>query len=391
MLGLMRSPLRGLGILTTVALAVLMPGSPCSAQDKAEAPASQPPPSEPSRKTYFFYKGQDYGSESQFNPLTSFITWSYDTLQVPESFNDFDLAEHWQTVRWDLQHPNNAVQSQGGWNAFVNRQIFPYKGGRADWIPNYSLHLLGGGMVYRKNAEWFDAHGVPFPRLTAALVCTAAELFQEAVEKTSTKPDDEIADVYLFRPLGMLLFNWDRFARFAADDLHLVEWNGQPIYEPDYSRPDGTRGRITNVSQNFVIRPVIGRPDAPRAFVYFGLTTLVGLSHSLTRSDSFSWGFGASIQKAQDPTITHFSAGLFYDRNDSLLASVIFNGTDDLKVRLNIYPGIVGTGKWWSPGLYVGVGSQGRLSAGVTLRIFPVGFGRTQHPTPAIPAYQAGQ
>ena len=390
----MRGLIRTLRTVAMGALPLLMPGLCCFAQEVAEAvvtPPPQPPPSLTATQPYLFYKGQDYGSESQFNPLTSFLNWSYDTLQVPDSFNDFDMSKHWETVRFDLQHPNNAIQRQGGWNAFVNRQIFPYRGGRADWVPNYSLHLLGGGMVYRKNAEWLEAHGVPLPRFTAALLGTAAELLQETVEKTSTKPDDEIADVYLFRPLGMLLFSWDRFARFAADDLHLVEWNGQPMYEPDYSRPSGAKGRITNVSQNFVVRPVIAGPDAARAFVYFGLTTLVGLSHPVTSSDSFSWGFGAAIQKAQDPTITHLSGGLFYDRNDSLLASLIINGTDDLKVRLNVYPGIVGSGSWWSPGLYVGLGSKGRLSAGITVRVLPVGLGRTQHPTPPIPPYQAHQ
>src|SRR5512141_1718028 len=226
---------RGLRTLVLGILPALILGPRCSAQAAADATDPQNPPTQPIPETkapprsYLFYKDLDYGSESQFNPLTSFITWSYDTLQVPESFNDFAMSKHWERVRFDLEHPNNAIQQQGGWNAFVNRQIFPYRGGRADWVPNYSLHLLGGGMVYRKNSEWFEAHGVPFPRLSAAVLGTAAELLQETVEKTSTKPDDEIADVYLFRPLGMMLFSWDRFARFAADDLHLVEWNGQPV------------------------------------------------------------------------------------------------------------------------------------------------------------------
>ncbi len=367
--------MRNLGAFALAALPALVTAPPCQAQGQAEAPAPALPGSP---KPYLFYKGQDYGSEAQFNPLTSFITWSYDTLQVPDSFNDFDMSKHWTTVRFDLQHPNNAIQRQGGWNEFVNRQILPFKGGHADWVPNYSLHLLGGGMVFRKNAEWLEAHDVPFPYLTSALLCTAAELLQETVEKTSTKPDDEIADVYLFRPLGMLLYRWDRFARFAAEDLHLVEWNGQPMYQPDYLRPSGNRGRLTNVSQNFVVRPVVAGPDDARPFIYFGLTTLVGLSHPVTKSDSFSWGFGAAVQKAQDPTITHLSGGLFYDRNDSLLASLILNGTDDLNVRLNVYPGITGHASWWAPGLYVGAGKKGKFEAGLTVRILPVGYARAR-------------
>lgn len=169
----------GLRALATRTLPILIQVTPLLAQDKVEAPVGN---ASPSPQPYLFYKPKDYGSESQFNPLASFITWSYDTLQVPESFNDFNMSKHWETVRFDLQHPNNAIQRQGGWNAFINRQILPYRGGRADWVPNYSLHLLGGGMVYRKNAEWFEAHGVPYPKLTSALIGTAAELLQETVE-----------------------------------------------------------------------------------------------------------------------------------------------------------------------------------------------------------------
>jgi hypothetical protein len=45
-------------------------------------------------------------------------------------------------------------------------------------------------------------------------------------------------------------------------------------------------------------------------------------------------------------------AGLFFDRNGSLLVSFITKGGSTNGATLNIYPGVVGTGAW-SPGLWV--------------------------------------
>ncbi len=342
------------------------------------APA-QEAPSAPARPAALFYRDLDYGSEAYFTPLSSFITWSYDTLQVPQSFNDYNLGDRWETVQWDLGHPNSATKKRGGWGEFINRQVFPYKMNQYDWVPNYALHLLGGGMVYRKNVEWFEAHGTPLPWLTGALVTMTAEVFQEVIEKTSTKSDDEVADVYLFRPAGMLLFAYDPFARYAADTLHLAEWPYQPMFDPNEPRPSGTRGKLTNVGQNFIVRPAIFGKEAPTAFVFFGLTNLVGLSHKVNARDRFSWGLGAAMEHAQDPTKAHPSGGFFYDRDGSLLASLILNGTDDLRARLNVYPGAIFPGRPWSPGIYVGLGKNGERSAGLAIRYLPIGLSRTQH------------
>ena len=323
-----------------------------------------------------FYRDVDYGSDSQFTPLSSMLTWTFDTLQVPLSFDEHDFRGRWLTVRENLGHPKRAIDSRGGMGEFINRQVFPYKLTEPDWIPNYTLHLLGGGMVFRKKAEWFEAHNWPLPYLSSAVLTVVEELAQETVEKASTKADDEVADVYIFMPLAMLLFSNDRVAHFMNDTMHLGEWSYQPMYDPNALRPWGTRGKLTNVGQNFFVKPEIFGWKKHRPFAFFGMTNLFGLTHKVGATDSFSWGLGAAMVHSQDPTTVRFSGGLFWDRNDSLLASLIFKGTDSLAVRLNIYPGILGPRSWWSPGLYVGVGDKGDVSAGLTLRILPAGLAR---------------
>ena len=46
--------------------------------------------------------------------------------------------------------------------------------------------------MYRKNAEFFQENGYPYPRICAASIAMAAEVFQEVVEKKTTGADDEV-------------------------------------------------------------------------------------------------------------------------------------------------------------------------------------------------------
>jgi hypothetical protein len=343
-----------------------------AAQDPAGLDGSPDAPRPPAP---LFYKPLPYGSSSEWNPLHSWITWAYDSQQVTASFDDYHLADRWPTVRWDLTHVNGAIHQRGSWADFINRQVIPYRMTEKDWIPNWSLHLLGGGMVHLKTKEWFEAQGVPLPWLASALWCTSAELFQEVLEKASTKSDDEVADVLIFLPASFLLFSYEPFARWAADTLHLEEWNYQPMWNPDQEKPVNLKGRLVNVGQNFVVRPGFFGWKDHRPFAFFGMTSVFGLSHKVTATDSFSWGIGAAMRHAQDPTLTRTAGGLFWDRNGSLLASLILNGTENLKARLNVYPGVLGSG-WWSPGIYVGYGDHKEVQAGITLRVLPVGWSR---------------
>ena len=221
-----------------------------------------------------------------------------------------------------------------------------------------------------------QAQGVPLPWLASALWCTSSEIYQEVLEKSSTKPDDEVADVLIFLPASFVLFSYEPFARWAADTLHLQEWNYQPMWDPDQPKPIQKKGRLVNVGQNFMVRPELFGSKVHRPFVFFGMTSLFGMSHRITATDSLSWGYGGAMVHAQDPTLTRAAGGLFWDRNGSLMASLILNGTDNLKARLNLYPGIVGPGSWWSPGVYVGYGDRREVQAGITLRFLPVGWAR---------------
>ena len=59
------------------------------------------------------------------------------------------------------------------------------------------------------------------------------------------------------------------------------------------------------------------------------------------------------------------SAGVFWDRRNSLMASLLYTNTQTYRLRLNIYPGVLKLGGW-SPGLFTALNRNERFEAGVT-------------------------
>ncbi len=69
----------------------------------------------------------------------------------------------------------------------------------------------------------------------------------------------------------------------------------------------------------------------------------------------------------------HWTGGVFYDRNHSLLASLILGGPQGYAARLNIYPGVVKL-PGISPGIVGILKDNGSVLAGVSWRWLPVGL-----------------
>ena len=71
------------------------------------------------------------------------------------------------------------------------------------------------------------------------------------------------------------------------------------------------------------------------------------------------------------------TAGLFYDRDNSLLASLLVAQTKDYSVRLNLYPGLLRMGLV-TPSLFVALDRQRQVLTGVSFGTrpkLPVGLG----------------
>lgn len=285
-----------------------------------------------------YYQPRSYGSDSLYSPFSNFLSYSFDTLQLRDNFSTDNFSGNTQTVLDHLGDPGQAIDNEGGFNRFINRQIFPvdseYSNESYAALPNYGLHLLGGGMVYRKDLEWFRAHDYEYAATSAIVLAMTAEFIQEVLEKKTTTDDDEVADIYIFRPLGILLFHNDAVADFVMDYLDPAIWPSLQVY-------DLTKDQINNAGIHYIYRPTFEFYET-RFFIYTGLNNMLGLSHRLNKQDYFTWSIGQSTQRVDlsldKQAELKTSAGVFYDRNKSLLASLVVNDSGGNRFRINWYP-----------------------------------------------------
>ena len=113
-------------------------------------------------------------------------------------------------------------------------------------------------------------------------------------------------------------------------------------------------------------------------FYYFGLDGILGTSYKWDDGTAFSAGFGMrSVSRdTVDATTNHqtvsliWNVGFFYEKNNSLLASLFFNGTFNDAVTQNFYPGAVSI-RNISPGFWMTVGRDGSSRFGITTRWVP--------------------
>ncbi|HET6146682.1 MAG TPA: hypothetical protein VFH68_04065 [Polyangia bacterium] len=339
------------------------------------------PPVAPTRPRYFYF-GLDYGSQSLFSPLWVFLNRGYDVLQDHvASRNIFEQRYRVNSgnVLDNLAHPFANI-SAVGWKPFLTEEIFPLRfgGQSARWVPNYTLHLIGGGVTYTALAEWFDDRAVPLPHLWSGLTLLAAALVNETIEnKGVVGPNtDALADIYVFDIAAMILFSFDAPNRFFSRVLVVSDWSLQP----SFTFP---RGELHDQGNNFAARWALPFYPRLRLFTYFGLATEVGLSFLIDDEYSLSAAAGSAATRlvnestrrvANTVTFTP-TAGAYLDRRDSLLASVQITDVNDYFMTFNLYPrAVVQRGP--ALGAWTVIDKHAHVALGISIsRLLGVGLG----------------
>jgi len=340
---------------------------------------------EPDR-TYYFYDRLPYGSERLISPLRTITSGGLGILEMDNRSNqlsDIHWENGWDNLWHNLFHPIQAIEAKG-WGEFVKSEILPFsvESGGAQYWPNYMNHLLGGGFSYRLMREWYRSRG--FRHETAWSIGTMAtyHLLNETVEmddKTGWRVDP-VADVYIFNVAGILLFSSDSVARFFGQTLNMNDWSLLSYYDP-------ARGTLENVQQKYMVRLRLGRTTPWHVFYQWGNSGELGLSRHLGRGRYLSGGFGfvaknlVKVDNISETAELAATAGLFYDRDGSLMASLQYARTKDVRWRVNLYPDLVRVGPF-RPGLAVLWWRDGDVSAGVTLGsvpLLPTGLGARIH------------
>ena len=329
----------------------------------------------------YFYTHPDYGSQSMFNPLSVLLNGGYDVVQtgmydaylfrVPYLVSTKNVLEN-------IGHPLRQI-SRHGWGAFLSTEVFPtsLKIDRSQYLPNYTLHVLGGGATYRMLCEWNAAHDLPCPKIFAIAQATAYNFLNEVIENgpyTGVNVDP-IADMWIFNPLGMLLYSSDKIARFFSASVQVSDWSSMPFIDP-------ISGKIDNVSQNWAIKIPLPLVERVRLFVYLGMSEVAGLSYNAKKDYTVSGGGGFSVGDivAADSgeatgrvmTIKYsWNAGLFIDKANSLLFSLLHSNNRTYKARANLYPlPDFHFGKF-RPGFFTAIGRDNDVVFGITANWLP--------------------
>ncbi len=285
----------------------------------------------------------------------------------------------WENVWMNILHPVREINTFG-WKKFISTEIAPtnLKPKSAQYIPNYQDHLIGSGMQYRAMREWYAHHRFPCNRLFAFGTMAALHLLNEVVENNGYRGTnvDPIADLLVFDPLGMLLFESDRVSRFFSQTLNLRDWSTLPAFDPIHRS-------LENHSDNFSMKWRIPKQRTWGVFYNFGLNGMLGMSYTREDSSCFSAGIGimAKDRKKVEPEKDNlfltvdlvWNMGFFYDRNGSLMASLLLSGSRAYKAKINVFPGVIRFAGV-SPGFFFAVGQKNECIFGAFVRSIPLGL-----------------
>lgn len=313
--------------------------------------------------TPIVYPKKAIGSDASFNPVSYYFNLAFDTTQNPFYFTQSGYFRSHGSLWNRIKHPFGAIRDEGGFGKFLGSEFFGLRS-----IPNWTLHLIGGGHDFRWLAEWYQARSVPYPYVAAFLTSYLANIGNEAIETTASQvpPTDHIADLFFFDLVGKFLFMNDAIARFFYETMQLRAWHYQPMFNLNDQH-------IINAGANYILRPrLFGKKILP--FFHAGLALLAGVSFTIEGENWFTTAAGVS---PTDPLKFKgdFILGFYWDRNDALLASLTLNGSSNLAVRLNIYPQVVRI-REWDIGLFAAYGKDNTFALGVNINM-PLGISGT--------------
>jgi hypothetical protein len=160
--------------------------------------------------------------------------------------------------------------------------------------------------------------------------------------------------------------------RMFTGKIEFTDWPGQPTL----SLPSD---RLENAYMLAMLRAPLPKTDSWKIMTVMGSTFLLGASARVGQGLwlSAAGGYDPAENPIIDPqtgarTVNLLpSAGLFLDRNGSLLVSFISRGGATNGPTVNVYPGIIGSGAW-SPGLWAQAIRGGGYRFGIVSRY---GFG----------------
>lgn len=322
----------------------------------------------------YFYKPLNYGSMSMFTPWNVIINGSHDILQLDRQERRLGYIPYGPGLEgvWrNLLAPGPAISKYGWWK-FISTELLPLnltkEGGQ--WVPNYQLHLIGGGMTYRMLSEWYEYQGVAAPDIWAGGTIAVYHVLNEAVENGRHRGynTDLLADLLVFDWLGVVLFSNDDVAGFFSETLHMTDWSNLPIVT-------FPAGELSSNGLYYALKWNIPGLERWSAFYLMGMSNMGGASYRFDDEHSITLAGGLRGKYLYDlDTNVNLktlelvpTGGVYWDRNNSLMASLTASGQESQSVILNAYPGIFEIAGV-SPAFWAAWGTTGGWGVGVAVR-----------------------
>ncbi|HYQ28238.1 MAG TPA: hypothetical protein VER04_13500, partial [Polyangiaceae bacterium] len=216
---------------------------------------------------------------------------------------------------------------------------------------------------------------VPAPRVFSAATVLVTAFVNETLENKGVAPynTDAVADFFFFDIGGILLFSLDWPNEIFSKYLIVADWSSQPAFTfPGFD--------LHNQGNYFSVKLPLPFYPRLRPFATMGLGTLLGLSFQIDSQYSISAGAGTmasrlirtSDKNADNDVEFAPAAGIFVDRNNSLLASLKLTNVQDYFVQFNLYPNAFSI----PLGMWAVVDKGGQFVAGLSFtKSFGVGVG----------------
>jgi hypothetical protein len=243
-------------------------------------------------KHFYFYRPENtIGSDAQFSPFSLWVNGSFDILRNgghTKEVSSLPWKEGFTNVWANMRDPIGRIK-QFGFPQFFDQEIFNFAldKKKAEFIPNTTDHVIGGGMQYAKLSEYFEYRNVEYPRLLAGATTIAYQIVNEVIEndRDTGVNVDMIADIYIFNTLGFVVYSFDWGKQFFSETVPVYDWMPQPVFEP-------ITGKLQNAGQQFLIRRGFSWSGDVSFMIYWGVHGMAGVSYRIHDDERISWTFG---------------------------------------------------------------------------------------------------
>tara|TARA_R110000868_G_scaffold20678_5_gene87140 strand:- start:6836 stop:7822 length:987 start_codon:yes stop_codon:yes gene_type:complete len=270
----------------------------------------------------------DHKKDDKLLPVTYYFNTAFDVIQNPYYFSQSDYRAKHEAMFKRISSFDHSVKKDGGYKKLFEDEFLT-----ARILPNVGLHMIGGAYDKLYLYQYFKENNYPAPMVFTFALSYMGHFGNEALELTNENitSHDHIADLFFFDAMSFYLAFNPKIMNFLVSDLEMQAWHLQPMF--NFEKSD-----VTNAGLNYIFRPDFFDSKF-RPMLLIGMLNLAGVSYELSPREFITTAFGMALTDPLEQK-GKFVSAFFYDNEKSLAAALYLNGTEEYRVRLNLFPEI---------------------------------------------------